>query len=94
MEEAFRKLERAVAQLEGAVSFRLDMDGRRGDIELELQLMQDDRVKLAEELDGTTNRLLRLEKIISDVTNRVDYAINAVKDVLESSEEPDASDDG
>lgn len=93
MDDAFKKLERALVQLESAVSFRLDMDRRRSDIELELQLMQDDRVKLAEELDGTTNRLLRLEKVLGDIAIRVDHAIEAVEEVLVSSGEPDTADD-
>ena len=89
VEEAIKKLERAVSLLESAIVLKQDVEKRRGDIELELQLMQDDRVRLAEELDGTTNRLARMENVVTEVSARVEQAIETVEDVLVTSGEAD-----
>ncbi len=84
---ALQKLERAISFLEGAVAFKRESEKRKGDIELELQLMQDDRVRLAEELDGTSNRLIRIESVVSAVDERVGNALETIEDVLATSDE-------
>jgi hypothetical protein len=44
--------------------------------------MQDDRARLAVELDGTLTRLHRFEAATDDVRKRVRHAIGAVQNVL------------
>ena len=85
-DDAMRRLEGALGLLEAAVTRRLEAERRRGDLETELQLMQDDRARLAAELDGTVARLRRVEAVANDVRRRVDRAIRAIRDVLGRSE--------
>ena len=82
LDEAMKRLDRALGFLEASVSRRLDADRRRGGLETELQLMQDDRSRLAEELDGALTRLQRFEVATDDVSRRVQLAIIAVQSVL------------
>ncbi len=82
LDDAFKRLDGALGQLEAAVSRRLEADRRKGGLETELQLMQDDRSRLAEELDGALTRLQRFEVATDDVSRRVQLAIIAVQSVL------------
>ena len=52
VEEALRRLEASVALLESAVARRLDAERSHSDLETELEIMRDDRARLAAELDG------------------------------------------
>ena len=82
LDEAMKRLEVALGLLEASISRRLDADTRRGGLETELQLMQDDRARLAVELDGALTRLHRFEAATDDVSRRVRQAIGAVEIVL------------
>jgi uncharacterized protein YicC (UPF0701 family) len=82
LDDAMKRLEKALGLLEASVSRRLEADRRRGDLETELQLMQDDRSRLAVELDGALTRLHRFEAATDDVSRRVRDAIGAVQAVL------------
>lgn len=82
LDDAMKRLEKALGLLEASVSRRLEADRRRGDLETELQLMQDDRSRLAVELDGALTRLHRFEAATDDVSRRVREAIGAVQAVL------------
>src|SRR5215210_8505947 len=80
--DALRRLDGAVGQLEAAFSRRLEVERRRGDLETELQIMQDDRARLAVELDSATARLNRTESAARDVGERVQRAVGSIQDVL------------
>ena len=82
LEDAMKRLDRALGLLEASVSRRMEADKRRGALETELQLMQDDRARLAVELDGALTRLHRFEAAADDVGRRVRQAIGAVQTVL------------
>jgi hypothetical protein len=82
LEEAMKRLDMALGLLEASVSRRLEAEKRRGGLETELQLMQDDRARLAVELDGALTRLHRFEAAADDVGRRVRHAIGAVQTVL------------
>jgi uncharacterized protein YicC (UPF0701 family) len=86
LDEAMKRLENALGLLEASVSRRLEAERRRGDLETELQIMQDDRARLAVELDGAITRLNRVEAAADDVGHRVKAAIGAIQDVLERAE--------
>ena len=86
LEDAMRRLEAALGQLEASVSRRLEIERRRGDLETELQIMQDDRARLAVELEGTSARLAQVEAAADDVGHRVERALGAVRDVLAGAE--------
>ena len=55
-EPSLRRMRAAIDLLEAAVERRARLDARRGDADEELALMQDDRARLAVELDGTLDR--------------------------------------
>ncbi|HZB37367.1 MAG TPA: DUF4164 domain-containing protein [Beijerinckiaceae bacterium] len=84
--EATRRLEAALGALEATVGRRLDFERRRGDLETELQIMQDDRARLAVELESATARLERVENATADVSRRVHSAIGAVREVIDRAE--------
>jgi uncharacterized protein YicC (UPF0701 family) len=86
LDEAMKRLENALGLLEASVSRRLEAERRRGDLETELQIMQDDRARLAVELDGAVTRLNRVEAAADDVGHRVKVAISAIQDVLARAE--------
>jgi predicted nucleic acid-binding Zn-ribbon protein len=86
LDQAMRQLETAIGLLEASVARRLEAERRRGDLETELQIMQDDRSRLAQELDGTLARLNRTEAAAQDVGQRVQRAMLTIQDVLHRAE--------
>ncbi len=84
--DAMKRLDAALGLLEAAATRRLEAERRRGDLETELQIMQDDRARLAVELDGTVARLHRVEAAASDVGRRVERAAATIRGVLERAE--------
>ena len=81
LDEAVRRLSAAVATLEGTVESRAAE--RRPDLETELQLMQDDRARLALELESAMARLGRVETATDHVGRRVQTAIGTLREVLD-----------
>ena len=94
LEEAAKRLDAALQLLEISVGRRFDTEGRRADLETELQIMQDDRARLAVELESTAARLQQVEAVTDDVGRRVHRAIGAVRDVLAERTIPDYPADG
>lgn len=86
LKQAVEKLEKAVSYLEGAVSLKLENDKRKQDIVLELEIMEDDRSRLAEQLEGTTHQLLKMQSILSEIDGRVDRALYQLDEVILSSQ--------
>ncbi|MGO4704986.1 DUF4164 domain-containing protein [Microvirga sp. 2MCAF38] len=82
LDDALKRLESAVGLLEASVSRRLEAEKRRGDLETELQIMQDDRARLAVELDGALTSLHRYETATEDIGERVRQAMGAIHGVL------------
>jgi uncharacterized protein YicC (UPF0701 family) len=86
LDDALRRLDGALGHLELSVSRRLESERRRGDLETELQIMQDDRARLAVDLDGTTAQLGRVEAVTEDLGRRVTRALTSVAEVLAKAE--------
>lgn len=84
--DAIGRLDLALAALEAALARRLDLDARRGDLETELSVMQDDRARLAADLDGALSRLERLELAASDVDRRVERAMGEIRAAIAAAE--------
>ena len=83
LDAAMKRLDAALGLLEAAVTRRLEAERRRGDLETELQTMQDDRARRAVELDGTMARLRRVEAAAGDVGRRVERAVGVIREVLD-----------
>ncbi|SFL60872.1 DUF4164 domain-containing protein [Methylorubrum salsuginis] len=82
LEEAIGRLDAALALLETAVARRLEAERSRGDRETEFALLEEDRARLAAELDAAGARLARMNVTTGEVGRRLDRAIETVKDVL------------
>jgi predicted nucleic acid-binding Zn-ribbon protein len=81
-ENAVKILDAALAQLETAAHRKLDLERRRGDLETELAIMQDDRSRLAIDLDGATSRLKNVETAAAGALQRLDRAMLTIRSVL------------
>ncbi len=82
LDHAIARLDAALSQLEAAAQWRLDTEKRRTEMETELTLMQDDRARLAMELDTTLAQLKRVEGAANDAGRRLDLAMATIGDVL------------
>ena len=86
LDQAFTQLDAALDQLEAAAQRRLDLDRRRGDLETELTLMQDDRARLAVDLDGALARAQGVEALANEAVKRIDTAMAVIRDVITDAE--------
>ncbi|MCJ2034566.1 DUF4164 domain-containing protein [Methylobacterium sp. J-068] len=82
IDDALRRLETVLTRLEGAVAQRFEAERDPSDLETELALMGEDRVRLAAELDAASARLVEVEAASQDVGQRLGRAIAAVEGVL------------
>lgn len=76
------RLESALERLESGVGRHFDADVRRSDLEVELQVMGEDRVRLAGELDSASARVAQLEAAVDHVGTRMGAAIGTIEDIL------------
>jgi hypothetical protein len=81
-ETAIKILEASLAQLETAAHRKLDLERRRGDLETELAIMQDDRSRLAIDLDGAMSRLKAVESAAGGALLRLDRAMTTIRTAL------------
>ncbi|HMK89002.1 MAG TPA: DUF4164 family protein [Methylocystis sp.] len=72
----------ALERLEGSVADRLARELTRADLEEELAVTQDDRSRLAQELDSALTRAAAVEKTRDEVLRRVERASAGVAAVL------------
>jgi hypothetical protein len=86
VDDAVQRLLSAIALLETNIVRRLDAEHRKSDLETELQLMQDDRARLAMELESTAERLSRVDAATGHVERRVQFAIGTIEAVLARAE--------
>lgn len=97
LENALMRLDGALAQLEAAARRRVDAERGRANLETELALMQDDRARLAAELDGATARLGDVETAAAEVDQRLERAISVIGAVIvraqAEAEPPDTQDE-
>jgi hypothetical protein len=81
-EPSLRRLRAAIDLLEAAVERRVRIDAKRGDADEELSLMQDDRARLAVELDGALNRNRALEAANAEAAKRLEQAGDALETLI------------
>ncbi len=84
LQEALSRLANALDQLEAAGERRAIADRVRADLEDELAVMQDDRARLAVELDGSLARSRALGLANDDARLAVERASASVRAVLEA----------
>lgn len=90
---ALARLSASVDHLEGAVERRAESEGARADAAAALRLLQEDRSRLAVELDGALSRGRALVEANEAVSVRLDRATATVRAVLAQFEPADAEAD-
>jgi len=82
LDAAILRLRAALDQLEGAVSVKLEDEFTSAELEEELAIMQDDRARLALDLDAALARQSALEKSRDEVLRRLETAGEGVAAAL------------
>ena len=82
LDAALKRLAAALDRLDAASERRAKADALRTNLEDELAVMQDDRSRLAVELDGAIARAKSLELANDEVARRLNHASAGIKAVL------------
>lgn len=82
LDEALKRLSAALERMEAANERRARSEALRANLEEQLAVMQDDRSRLAAELDGAAARTAALEAAADDALRRLKGANLAIHDVL------------
>jgi uncharacterized protein YlxW (UPF0749 family) len=82
LDAALKRLAAALDQLEAAAARRAEADAVRADLEEELAIMQDDRSRLAVELDGAVARAKSLQTANAEVSRRLERASATLQSLL------------
>lgn len=90
LDAPLKRLAVALDHLEAAAERRALADARRTDLEEELAVMQDDRSRLAVELDGAMAKARRLEEANVEVSRRLGETSSTIRAVLGLDEPGDA----
>ncbi|MBN9045670.1 MAG: DUF4164 domain-containing protein [Rhizobiales bacterium] len=83
LRQVLERLEKALGTLEEAVDLRLDKEGDFAEAEEEVQRMNADRSRLAQELDQSEARAERLEAANREVSRRLVTAMETIRAVLD-----------
>jgi chromosome segregation ATPase len=84
IESALARLRASLSLLEAVAARRSETDRSKGTLETELALMQDDRARLAVELDTAIAKANRLDSTTQELARRVDRAMGSVRSVLDA----------
>jgi len=83
LKEVIGRLGRAIDALEHAVQARSEYDHDYSEAEVEVQRMNADRSRLAQELDSSEARAERLEDANKEVSRRLVAAMETIRAVLD-----------
>ncbi len=83
LRQVLERLEKALGTLEEVVDLRLDKEGDFAEAEEEVQRMNADRSRLAQELDQSEARAERLEAANREVSRRLVTAMETIRAVLD-----------
>lgn len=83
LKEVLARLGRAMDALESSVSARLEHEQDYSETEAEVQRMNADRARLAQELDNSEARGERLEEANKEVSRRLVTAMETIRAVLD-----------
>jgi hypothetical protein len=78
-EPSLKRMRAAVDLLEAAVERRVRRDAKHGDSDEEMSLMQDDRDRLAVDLDGALGRGRALEAANAEAAKKLAQASEAIE---------------
>lgn len=92
LDAPLKRLSIALDQLEAAAERRSIADARRADLEEELAVMQDDRSRLAVELDAAAARARKLDEAGLEVSRRLGETSAAIRSVLGEDAPPRSAD--
>lgn len=83
IEAATRRLTLALDGIEAAAEERREVDLGQDSLVAQVTALDEDRSRLANDLDVAVARSRRLENINRDIARRLDAAINTIRSVLE-----------
>jgi predicted nucleic acid-binding Zn-ribbon protein len=83
LKEVIARLGKAIETLENAVAARLEHERDYSEAEAEVQRMNADRSRLAQELDNSEARAERLEEANKEVSRRLVTAMETIRAVLD-----------
>jgi hypothetical protein len=83
LREAIARLSKAIEALENSVAARLEQEQDYSEAEAEVQRMNADRSRLAQELDNSEARGERLEEANKEVSRRLVTAMETIRAVLD-----------
>ncbi len=83
LKEVIARLGKAMESLEDAVAARLEHERDYSEAEAEVQRMNADRSRLAQELDNSEARAERLEDANKEVSRRLVTAMETIRAVLD-----------
>lgn len=83
LKEVIARLGRAIEALEQAVAARIEREQDYAEAEAEVQRMNADRARLAQELDNSEARGERLEDANKEVSRRLVTAMETIRAVLD-----------
>ena len=84
LDAALKRLTTALDFLDAAASRRADTAAMRGDLESELAVMQDDRARLAQELDSAIARARQLESANAEVARRLEHVGAHIRTMMDT----------
>ncbi|ESX95649.1 DUF4164 domain-containing protein [Mesorhizobium sp. LNJC405B00] len=83
LKEVIHRLGKAIEALENAVAAKLEHERDYSEAEAEVQRMNADRSRLAQELDNSEARAERLEDANKEVSRRLVTAMETIRAVLD-----------
>ena len=89
LDAAIKRLASALDHLDAAVERRVDVERVRSDLSEEYAVMQDDRARLAVELDGILARSQKIEHAAREAGKKLERASSTIRDVLSAHEKPE-----
>ena len=88
IETALRRLVAALDELEAVVDRRQEHDRGQDNLAARIQALGADRSRLADELDHSLSRARTLEDANRNIAERIDGAIETIRMVLKSEQQP------
>ena len=82
IEAATKRLQNALDALEAALERRIDGETGEAALAEQIHTLDNDRSRLAAELDGATARSRNLEAANRDIAKRLDHVIATIKSVV------------